>query len=323
MTISAVIAILSLSIPYAHAVEPPWSASTQPDESLVSHYVSFGNRTFALLDTYKDPDSVRAYYSDHFETVLSDIARENSLSTLAEDTASLYKDYVRQYDNLSEDAKSSLLNFLDYYENKAENTFISQNLDLIYRDFSDGTITEGQAVDQALLLLPYKEENHNTQPRFPDRNSGINLEAAKSYARTYATTTNGFYGRYKADCTNFASQILRAGGVQMTNHSDERYGWWFKSHGNRSISWINADTFTKYMGSGYQVKDWNAFVVYILPGDFIGYDDGNDGKVDHVAFVYDKSGNSVQIAQHSSDYLKWNGGWPGMSHKAKFYRIRR
>jgi hypothetical protein len=46
---------------------------------------------------------------------------------------------------------------------------------------------------------------------------GYDREAAVKYAETWAYYFNPLYYHYGADCTNFASQILFAGGISMTD----------------------------------------------------------------------------------------------------------
>lgn len=197
------------------------------------------------------------------------------------------------------------------------------------RTVNEGILPEKDAVEQARMLVPTKPENGNDRPVYQPRNSGINLTAARNYARKYAVNPNPKYGVEKTkiflddDCTNFASQILLAGGVGMDTYNDVHKGWWWKGKGNRSVSWINANTFKNYMGSAYSTRSWRSFVSNVRSGDFLVLDFGNDGSVDHIGFVYSKRGGRLQIAQHTRNYLDWNGGWPDSDNKGKYYRVRR
>ena len=71
-------------------------------------------------------------------------------------------------------------------------------------------------------------------------------------------------------------------------------------------------------------NSWTSLVSNISRGSFIAADFGGDGKVDHCAFITDKSGSNVQIAQHSTDYLKWsyNTSWPKDNGKRILYKVR-
>lgn len=52
-------------------------------------------------------------------------------------------------------------------------------------------------------------------------------------------------------------------------------------------------------------------------------DSNSDGTVDHIGFAYDVGLNGVYIAQHSDDYIKWNGKWGNSNAKGTYYRVRR
>lgn len=84
-----------------------------------------------------------------------------------------------------------------------------------------------------------------------------------------------------------------------------------------------ANVFKNYMGSGYKTKNWKSFVNNVRDGDFIGIDFKSDGSVDHIGFVHTKSGGRLRIAQHTVNYLKWNGDWPKYDGKGTYYRVRR
>ena len=114
----------------------------------------------------------------------------------------------------------------------------------------------------------------------------------------------------------------------MNTFSSTSYGWWWKGkgEGNCSISWIRASTFAKYMGSNFNTTSWSHLKSNVKAGDCIGFDESADGDMDHIGFVYSKSGSSIQIAQHSDNYLKWDSatGWPNLENgMTRFYRIGR
>lgn len=88
----------------------------------------------------------------------------------------------------------------------------------------------------------------------------------------------------------------------MVSTGNVNSGWWFNSVTQRSTSWIQAGAFARYMGMGYSNSFWTTFKNNVRAGDFIGFDSGGDGVVDHIGYVTAKSGGSIKIAQHSTDY---------------------
>lgn len=100
-------------------------------------------------------------------------------------------------------------------------------------------------------------------------NSAYNRTSALNYLNSYTTTANTAYADYTewgGDCTNFVSQMLRAGGMQMTalKNSPTSADWYYygSSIPNRTSSWTGAGWFRTYWGvingTGYK----NASAMY-------------------------------------------------------------
>lgn len=73
-----------------------------------------------------------------------------------------------------------------------------------------------------------------------------NREKATQYAKNYAFNYNpNFYdfSTVGGDCTNFVSQCLLAGGIEMDYSFD---GWFYKSSENRSPSWASVEDLWNY-----------------------------------------------------------------------------
>ncbi len=300
----------------------------------VRHYTTFQGERFRLLDTFQNPSSAKQnFLSKHF-SVINKAKKSYSLPELTEKTATIYKTILSQEDekNTFRTDTTESVEFLDWYENRSENDAILAELAKINKQISNGLLSKKEGIESASILLPTLPENHNDKPYYADRSPRINVSAAKKYASKYAVKPNPKYGYRKGgwwiwehdeDCTNFASQILYAGGVAMDMYNNPSKGWWWKAQNNTSISWINANTFKNYMGSRYNTKHWKQLVNSVSDGDFIGVDYNQDGKVDHIGFVYQKGHDGLKIAQHSTNYLAWNGGWPKHDGKAIYYRVRR
>lgn len=135
--------------------------------------------------------------------------------------------------------------------------------------------------------------------------SDINSAVRYAFAHAETNTFNPNYYDFGSDCTNFASQIRKAGGLA------EREGFW--KYGGRygsTRTWYNADAFAKYFGIGFSSTNHRTFSQRVSRGDFIGLDYGRDGSCDHVGFVVNKGGDNgtyynYQVAQHTSNYVDW------------------
>ena len=187
----------------------------------------------------------------------------------------------------------------------------------------------------------------NTSQYF-DRAKGVD------YAIQYAENYNPMYAYFwiGGDCTNFASQILLAGGVKMHDEMwpDTEQGWWYRGAGTNkadcSISWKNADRFVRYMGTnGNEYTSFYTFASKLMSGDHIALDFESDGNWNHMGFVtyigsyntyyyYDddnvrhsKYYRDFAVAQHTSNYHAWtssdNNNWEKADGSARYAIVRR
>lgn len=83
----------------------------------------------------------------------------------------------------------------------------------------------------------------------------------------------------------------------------------------------------KYFKPTYTyTKKWSSIASKAKRGDFLAIDRGIDGTYDHIGYVTEKRFNNVwelKIAQHTSNYNKYNHGWASECNKNKCSIIRR
>lgn len=86
---------------------------------------------------------------------------------------------------------------------------------------------------------------------FVKENTGVfpyNRKAAYNYAQRWALDRNPKYYDFEnlgGDCTNFASQVLRAGGCNMNY---ERWtGWYYVSPQNRAPAWTSVEHLYEFL----------------------------------------------------------------------------
>ncbi len=171
-----------------------------------------------------------------------------------------------------------------------------------------------------------------------------NREAAKAYAEMHAEIPNtNKYPLFKGDdCTNFISQVLFAGGMEMRGQDYGSYQSWFcytkdeKQLKKISLSWRSARYFKRYWGNenGFgqnaakvfkkmtvleALNDFNSLYDFLEIGDIVQYGDPqNYNHPYHSQVIHAKEYNLVLgqndlfMAQHSVnrkdvslyDYLK-------------------
>lgn len=289
-----------------------------------SLYCVFSDRLGALSQIKKKTPEVLKILSDKF-----------SLDELTESNWRKYENAASEIDSskISDEEYlqlETLKQFFDIYGNDEQNEEIEKYVEDVFRKRSKNIQNEKNAIGKMLpYYTPAAQRTNRVQMAINNGDNILNVSVANvskavSYAKKYAVNSNknaygeaGWFG--KADCTNFASQILEASGIGQVSGKNERYGWWHKKTNNKhkySISWINSDTFARYMGVGWKGRKHQSFVSNIGKGDLIALDNSSDGSWDHIGFVSDKSNISVcsekggtfknyQIAQHSDNYIGW------------------
>lgn len=202
--------------------------------------------------------------------------------------------------------------FCDIYENVDANQKILDQIDTLtsIRSFS----VDEEVKKNFALSLPYNStyyKNHDpSTSEFALREkesmsrASQGLTNALNYAERYAVTPNNAYRLYPADCTNFVSQIVLAGGQPLTS-----------TWALYTPTWAAADAFGKYFGIWASTDSIYTFSCFRARGDVIGLDDNNDGNLDHMGFVtgaqagfvstHGYNYNDFKVAQHSGNYNSW------------------
>ena len=254
------------------------------------------------------------------------------------------------YQNIISEEELAFDAFWDIYENESKNNEILRIL-----------ATESKEnMEELAYLLPYNSPY--VQEYFSSLNSihpmaaqtfnkALGIAYAKQYAEVPNTTEYGTASGLLdvADCTNFVSQILVAGGVSMhDSYPDETQGWWHRrlqtKHGSSyiwthkySVTWVGADKFVRFMGtSGNEYNSFPTFALKVAAGDFIALDTKNDGDWNHMGFVCE-TGKYVTtdgvtyrdflVAQHTTNYYDWVSSdinhWETYEGRGKFAIVRR
>lgn len=258
------------------------------------------------------------------QPILQMISETYGLEDLNKSNWEEYYYYVEEYFNNEECAVSNeklhyiiLANFFDIYENKYKNKEIL--------DIYESKLNKEEKNSALLELLPYDDP-------YVEDNSGVlyattsyDRSAAIDYAISHAILRAGpaRYYSYSQDCTNFASQILEAGGEPQDYTGDVYSGWWHTvtpggtvsnptyTH-NNSRSFTSVAAFNSYWGTYYTTTSHSSFASYLRAGSIIACDTNGDGDLNHIGFVteigsYDSSLGCIdyKVAQHTSDYHRW------------------
>lgn len=115
-----------------------------------------------------------------------------------------------------------------------------------------------------------------------------------------------------ADCTNFASQVLWAGGLPLQYSDSEHYGWWYKggcSSWGSSRSWRQVRMLMTYLVSEARVAEFKTRAEDLQVGDIIFYrlrtaQNGwrcENQDFNHTAVVSGRDGNGKPLVSYHSN----------------------
>ena len=131
--------------------------------------------------------------------------------------------------------------------------------------------------------------------------------AAKAYADKYALSYNPTYVHFSADCANFGSQVMFAGGYP---HFGSTYaaGWWYDKNGTNapaddsySHAWIAVANQQAAWTLDY--TDFVTSISGVERGDFVYYDWTGNGTWDHVAeLAGTNSAGQKVVDAHTTDH---------------------
>ena len=154
-----------------------------------------------------------------------------------------------------------------------------------------------------------------------NKNSNYNRELAREYAIKWAMSANKKYYNYindGGDCTNFVSQVLRAGGMEFIGtkkNATSIKSWFYYSSDlpNRTSTWTSANAFNLHFGKEgkrvykyreYKIEDalkiWDEIYPSIYVGDIVQYSRPNNIAF-HSQAITDLIGDgTIYFSQHSN-----------------------
>lgn len=141
--------------------------------------------------------------------------------------------------------------------------------------------------------------------------NGYNRTKAVDYARKWALKRNPRYANFDnigGDCTNFASQVIHAGGCPM-NYS--KYGWYYINLNNRAPAWTGVEYLYKFLITNKGIGPVAAEVDIndVKVGDLAQLQFEDDNTFDHSPVIVDIkfpiSLDNIYIAAHTIDRLNY------------------
>lgn len=220
-------------------------------------------------------------------------------------------EYVYAYETTMKNSENaSFINDTKTEEIKAQ---FNKKLD-IQKEKTIGEIEQEIATEEAITEIN-KAKNLSTLST-----GTYNVSAAKAYALKWWNGRNPNYEAYNLDCTNFTSQILRAGGKTMKQPStitpivnfDTNY-WYYTTVSRvgvpvdvRSSSWTVVPDFYAYWSKTQPTKASTVkseLVTYAEVGDMIQFMEKGSTRYGHTMFVYNKGNGTLYLSGHTGNYL--------------------
>ncbi len=128
------------------------------------------------------------------------------------------------------------------------------------------------------------------------------------YAELWWNGYNPTFPTIDDDCTNFISQCLHAGRLNMTNTTNRASGWWCQFKNDRSsetwsYSWAVSQSLFQYLMKGVGASRVST-AKELKMGDLIFYDWDGAGKFHHTTIVtdFDEYGDPLVNAHSDSSY---------------------
>ena len=135
-----------------------------------------------------------------------------------------------------------------------------------------------------------------------------NRTSALQYAHTWAYGRNPRYLDFSnlgGDCTNFASQVLFAGGRVMNYHDAD--GWFYIDGNRKSPSWVGVDFLYRFLVNNQTLGPFVSEVDIsdLIPGDLIQMAFSDVGSFNHSLIVVSAgvpaSIENILVATHTDD----------------------
>ena len=195
-----------------------------------------------------------------------------------------------------------------------------------------GVFTTSVAGDYELLVSgssgDYKVSCINGYQVLGNANTSYNRTQAANYAFQYYANANPLYHEFTADCTNFVSQAVHCGGMNMLSGGGTDNYWHYTTASNYSPSWTSADFFMRhwskvrqkqytYYGRAYSVRIYTKEYIlmnkaslynFISVGDTVHYLNGTDSKATHSQIFQRKDAyDRIMTCSHSDGF--YYGNW--------------
>ena len=167
---------------------------------------------------------------------------------------------------------------------------------------SGGYATDPDYASKLISIIRANQLYKYDSSNLPGYNADKAVDFAKQWSQTDVEITAPGYIRYGADCANFVSQCLAAGGLP-TNSTWKPY----------STAWIRANELRQYLlGLGFFGRDYavngkgtKIDLATVSPGDIV-WCTGSSGVYGHVMIVSEVTASGYRICGHTKERCNYS-----------------
>ena len=214
---------------------------------------------------------------------------------------------------------------IDYIPTSTEEqVFLKSDMDKVIKEEAYKRIGDKQLIRKKEDII---HSNHNIETK-AYRTYDFNRSNMVAYANKHAKSYNPNYPNFEnmgGDCTNFVSQVLRAGNAPFDTSGS--YRWYYYNMNNRAPAWSGAKQLYNYLinntyiGPQGKKASTNEIIYNMRPGDPVFIDFGYNNSIDHAVVItsYNVGApNLTRVAAHTNDRVNY----PLANYKGRLHYIR-
>lgn len=214
---------------------------------------------------------------------------------------------------------------IDYIPTSVEEqVFLKSDMDEVIKEEAYKRIGDKQLIRNKEDII---HSNHNIETK-AYRTYDFNRSNMVAYANKHAKSYNPSYPNFEnmgGDCTNFVSQVLRAGNAPFDTSGS--YRWYYYNMNNRAPAWSGAKQLYNYLinntyiGPQGKKASTNEIIYNMRPGDPVFIDFGYNNSIDHAVVITSYSvgaPNLTRIAAHTTDRVNY----PLANYKGRLHYIK-
>ena len=302
---------------------PTLASATEPNEQFDGFDISLGEIRDVFHDYLEDSaNSLTPDTAEYYTYIVDQLLDKSDVALLNHPNYDLIHSYMVEYKLAYEDYLLCNENLVQNNYNVDIVTAISDTSSCVTYDKNTNEVSFNLTTEFLNQTLAEIAQANQQQSRaavaMPAVTYSYSGSDAAAYARRYANDYNSTYPSYSADCTNFVSQCVYAGGIPMDGSNTsvgtyETTSDWYCIYINSILwvrryavttSWIRVSDFSTFM-SNIATKSTHTTIRSLYNssavGDVVQLADKNTGSAYHSIIISAKDSTSAYYCGHSNE----------------------